>query len=400
MFSVRLYDPKSGAPLQRAPGRACDQCRRSKAKCDRQQPCLACTRRQIACCYDAIPKPRGRRARTRIRMEASDSNGSMNTPDIMAWETDGSPSITEAAVEILGIAPTTSQPQMPTDGLDLVPAPTTDPDGSNECGTSPGFAEVETSSDGTSPTSLQGLLTVESYVSETRSAPEQPHFESPEWGLWASSDGAETYLQPLLLMLPRSTFLPYVHTFFQRLYPVFPVIDKKCLLTLLQSDEHHEQPLPPGLYSFLAALSAAVIVQLNVEDLGSLEAQSSTFGDNIDSPGPTPPFRPAISAQFFVSQCIQARQQHGFIEEPDEWTVLTSFFLFAYYGNLNQSQLAWYYLREAIGFVEALGLDEPSTYRSLDMETAQRRCRIFWLLFITERCVISLVTLHPSIQSC
>ncbi|CZR35860.1 uncharacterized protein FPRO_00017 [Fusarium proliferatum ET1] len=318
-------------------------------------------------------------------MEASDSNGSMNTPDIMAWDTDGSSSTTEAAVEILGTAQTASQHHIPTDGLDLVPAPTTELEGSNECSTSPGFAEADTSSDSTSPASLQGFLSAESYLSETRSAPEQSHFESSEWGAWASSDGTEAYLQPLLLMLPRSTFLPYVHTFFQRLYPVFPVIDKGCLLTLLQSDEHLEQPLSAGLYSFLAALSAAVIAQLNSADLGSLEAQSSTFGDINDSTRPIPPIRPALSAQFFVSQCMQARQQHGYIEEPDEWTVLTSFFLFAYHGNLDQSQLAWYYLREAIGFVEALGLDQPSTYRSLDMETAQRRCRIFWLLFITER---------------
>ncbi|KAG4268134.1 hypothetical protein FPRO04_12633 [Fusarium proliferatum] len=318
-------------------------------------------------------------------MEASDSNGSMNTPDIMAWDTDGSSSTAEAAVEILGTAQTASQHHIPNDGLDLVPAPTTELEGSYECSTSPGFAEADTSSDGTSPASLQGFLSVESYLSETRSAPELSHFESSEWGAWASSDGAEAYLQPLLLMLPRSTFLPYVHTFFQRLYPVFPVIDKGCLLTLLQSDEHLEQPLSAGLYSFLAALSAAVIAQLNSADLGSLEAQSSTFGDINDSTRPIPPIRPALSAQFFVSQCMQARQQHGYIEEPDEWTVLTSFFLFAYHGNLDQSQLAWYYLREAIGFVEALGLDQPSTYRSLDMETAQRRCRIFWLLFITER---------------
>lgn len=324
----------------------------------------------------------------------------MNTPDIMAWDTDGSSSTTEAAVEILGTAQTASQHHIPTDGLDLVPAPTTELEGSNECSTSPGFAEADTSSDGTSPASLQGFLSAESYLSETRSAPEQSHFESSEWGAWASSDGTEAYLQPLLLMLPRSTFLPYVHTFFQRLYPVFPVIDKGCLLTLLQSDEHLEQPLSAGLYSFLAALSAAVIAQLNSADLGSLEAQSSTFGDINDSTRPIPPIRPALSAQFFVSQCMQARQQHGYIEEPDEWTVLTSFFLFAYHGNLDQSQLAWYYLREAIGFVEALGLDQPSTYRSLDMETAQRRCRIFWLLFITERFVASLVTLHPSTLPC
>ncbi|KAH6970220.1 fungal-specific transcription factor domain-containing protein [Fusarium avenaceum] len=378
MFSVRLYNPKSGAPLQRAPGRACDQCRRSKAKCNRQQPCLTCMRRQITCCYDAIPKVRGRRARTRSRMESSDSCGSMSTSDII-WDNDGLLSTTDAALELPGSASTSSQSQTPTDRVDMVPTLTMGPDSLNNCSTSTEFTEADTSSDGTSPISLQRFSTVDSHLGQAISTPEDLHFDSSELGVWASNDRVEAYLQPSLLILPRSTFLPYVHSFFQRLYPVFPVIDKECLLSLLQSDERQEQPLPSGLYSFLTALSAAVIVQLNVADLGSLEVQSLTLDDIDHSP------QPAFSAQFFVSQCLQARQQRCYIEDPDEWTLLTSFFLFAYYGNLNQSQLAWYYLREAIGFVEALGLDESNTYIGLDMETAQRRCRVFWLLFITER---------------
>ncbi|KAF4336688.1 amylase cluster transcriptional regulator [Fusarium beomiforme] len=318
-------------------------------------------------------------------MESSDSRGSMSTPDIMGWDTDASLSTTDAALDILSKASKTPRSETPTDRLDLDPASAMDPERINECGTSPSLAKADTSSDNTSPISLQRFLTDESYVGETVSTPKRLRFDLSESGVWASGDGVEAYFQPSLLMLPRSTFLPYVHTFFQRLYPVFPVVDKEYLLALLQSDEHQEQPLPIGLYSFLAALSAAVIVQLNVEDLGNLEAQSSTFDDIGNSPRPSSDLRPAFSPQFFVSQCMQARQQRDFIQEPDEWTVLTSFFLFAYHGNLNQSQLAWYYLREAIGFIEALGLDESNTYKGLDMETAQRRCRIFWLLFITER---------------
>ncbi|RKK61209.1 hypothetical protein BFJ69_g17159 [Fusarium oxysporum] len=166
-------------------------------------------------------------------MESSDSRGSMSTSDIMVWDTDGSLSTTDAALEILGRASTTSQSQTPTDRLNLVPAPTMDPECINECSTSPGFAEADTSSNGTSPISLQRFLTVESYLSEAISTPEHLHFHSSESGVWASSNGVETYLQPSLLMLQRPTFLPYVHTFFQRLYPVFPVIDKECILTFI-----------------------------------------------------------------------------------------------------------------------------------------------------------------------
>ncbi|KAJ0141003.1 Uncharacterized protein HZ326_16091 [Fusarium oxysporum f. sp. albedinis] len=157
LFSVRLYDPKSGAPLQRAPGPACDQCRRSKAKCNRQQPCLTCTRRQITCCYDAIPKIRWRRPRTHSRIESFDSRGSMSTSDIMVWDTDASLSTRDAALEILGRASTISQSQTPTDSLDLVPVPAMDPECINECSTSPGFAEAHTSSDSTSPTPFKGF---------------------------------------------------------------------------------------------------------------------------------------------------------------------------------------------------------------------------------------------------
>jgi hypothetical protein len=138
------------------------------------------------------------------------------------------------------------------------------------------------------------------------------------------------------------------------------------------------------MYGFLAALSAAVIVQLNVADLSNLEIEPSMFGGEADSRLDANSQLP-FSAQFFVAQCMQARQQRDFVEEPDEWTILTSFFLFAYHGNMDQSRSAWYYLREAIGFVQALRLDEEDSYFGVDAETEQRRRRLFWLLLITER---------------
>ncbi|KAJ4204534.1 hypothetical protein NW759_014871 [Fusarium solani] len=94
---------------------------------------------------------------------------------------------------------------------------------------------------------------------------------------------------------------------------------------------------------------------------------------------------PGFSPQLFISQCMQARQQHAFIEEADEWTILTSFFLFVAHDNLIQPKSASYYLREAIGFVEALRLGEPESYMGLDADTEQRSKRLFWLLFVTER---------------
>ncbi|KKO97504.1 hypothetical protein THAR02_10394 [Trichoderma harzianum] len=304
----------------------------------------------------------------------------MSTLDSMAWENDMSVPSMDAALEVLSHDSTTIEPQGPAAGPVPLPDPAIDPGNVDKSSTSHSFGEADTSSDSISPISIPGSSALDSYLGEDMFA-----LDGSESGAWADGQGGTDILQPLSFMLPHSAFLPYVRMFFKRLYPVFPVVDRDYLLVLLESDDHKEQPLPAGLYSFLAALSAAVIVQLNLADTDTHEAQNRTFGGGGNDTEPIPNLWPAFSAQFFITQCMQARQQRDFIADPNEWTILTSFFLFAYHGNLDQYQSAWYYLREAIGFTQTLGLDESDTYTGLDTETAQRRCRIFWLLFITER---------------
>ncbi|CAM1501426.1 Fc.00g105880.m01.CDS01 [Cosmosporella sp. VM-42] len=280
---------------------------------------------------------------------------------------------------------TTTQPQTGTDGRDLISVPPMDPKSIKDGSTLQSFVEADTSSEDAGPIALQRFSIVDSYLTDDASFMKYPHLGGSDSRVWASSDGVANFLQNSCFMLPRSTFLPYVQVFFERLYPVFPVVDREWLLTLLQSDEDEEQPLPAGLYSFLAALSAAVIVQLNVREIGAPDTQTSTCNDCNKEALTILTFQPTFSGHFFMTQCLQARQQQDFIEDPDEWTILTSFFLFAYHGNLDQSRSAWYYLREAIGFIQVLRLDEPDVYADLDSETSQRRRRLFWLLFITER---------------
>lgn len=192
-----------------------------------------------------------------------------------------------------------------------------------------------------------------------------------ELGGWIHGDRAVNQLSLYL-------FVPYVEVFFERLYPVFPVIDKASLVAMLQSVEDPAEPLPAGLYPFLSALAAAVIVQLNAADLQASQLPTGDFRSGVKPP-------PDLTAKFFVRQCLQTRQDQDFIEDANEWTILTSFFLFAYYGNMDQSRSAWYYLREAISFAQTLGLEDAESYVGLDLQTRQRRQRLFWLLFITER---------------
>jgi hypothetical protein len=180
----------------------------------------------------------------------------------------------------------------------------------------------------------------------------------------------------------RKHLLPYVHLFFERLYAVYPVIDKETLLGILEAPQLESQPLPPSLYILLTALAAAAVVQLNIgeDDVCSPSGASPKLSSR-SCPLPGTPLAPEL----LVEQCLEMRKSAGFIEDAGEWTILTSFFLFAYYGNLDQPRSAWYYLREAIGFAQSLGLDDPHVYLMLDPKTSQRRRLLFWLLFVTER---------------
>ena len=81
---------------------------------------------------------------------------------------------------------------------------------------------------------------------------------------------------------------------------------------------------------------------------------------------------------------------------------MTSFFLFAYYGNHEKHAKAWHYLQEAITFAENLNMDDESSYGKLDPVEAQWRRRLYWLLFITERAYAvqrrKHTRLHSSVQ--
>ena len=47
--------------------------------------------------------------------------------------------------------------------------------------------------------------------------------------------------------------------------------------------------------------------------------------------------------------------------------------------------MAWYYLREAIGFALSMDLDREESYKGHEIEDQERKRLTYWLLFITER---------------
>ncbi|KAJ3546300.1 hypothetical protein NM208_g2065 [Fusarium decemcellulare] len=273
--------------------------------------------------------------------------------------------------------PSNSSQQPPGSEPNTTPITTTNPDPYRPDNTSDSPCETDLSWNLLSPVSPEQQPTAELSVDENACNAQRNEADAELWRSNLVTSNCDELSQ---FVLQSSDFTPYVRIYIERLYSVFPVVDRETLLSLLSPESQHPQ-IPVWLYAFLSALSAAVVVQLNITDLEA--SGTGLLDENTD--GDRPWSIPCFSAQFFISQCMQARQKHDFIEEADEWTILTSFFLFVSHDNLGQTKSASYYLREAIGFVEVLGLGEPESYMGLDPNTEGRRKRLFWLLFVTER---------------
>jgi hypothetical protein len=92
-----------------------------------------------------------------------------------------------------------------------------------------------------------------------------------------------------------------------------------------------------------------------------------------------------MSGEELLTEAVRARKECDPIEDMNVESLLTSFFLFAAYGNLDRQDYAWFYLCQATSMIFTLGLHRESTYSEMTRDEAEDRRRIFWLLFITER---------------
>lgn len=328
--------------------RACDRCRRRKTRCDGLEPCRTCARVGVECLYALPSKPRGRRPRT-SKSQKIDEVDNVITPESL--ESDQSLGYDERTLW----SPTVEPEQRSAVTANEVP---------DTYYVSPSDTETQV---------------------------------APTWSLNTQHKG---YLLPLRTF-PSSTFAPYVELFFERLYPIFPVLDLQKLRRVVAGLSVSDTDLQISFedYALLTSLSAAVNLQLNLHNEECLNDAFQTLLhqprrlSNTDRTNLT-----FISAENFIAHCLQTRRQWDYMGRPTEANIMTSFFLFEYYGNKNDSQMAWYYLREAIGFALAMRLDEPDTYESPPSPNSQR---LFWLLFITERAYAlqhrNTVILRPSI---
>ncbi|KAJ3534554.1 hypothetical protein NM208_g4568 [Fusarium decemcellulare] len=164
------------------------------------------------------------------------------------------------------------------------------------------------------------------------------------------------------------SLVAHVQLFLNYLFPIMPVVDGDELL----SDAARLDELPPSRYALIAALCAATRMQLR------LDKAETGLGADI-------PADPQLSGEMLINLAENALRQYSVIDDTGLDSMLASFFLFASYGNLNNARHAWFYLNQSITLAQSLDITREAGYYSLPEPEREKRRRVFWLLFVTER---------------
>ncbi|KAJ6072644.1 hypothetical protein N7467_010729, partial [Penicillium canescens] len=186
-------------------------------------------------------------------------------------------------------------------------------------------------------------------------------------------ESANGYALPHARRLSPQILLAHVNVYLKYLFPIMPVVRDEQL----RLDSHQPARLSPKRYAFLASLCAATHIQLKLDGATPVPdpARLQSIGDGHS----------LMSGEELLAEAVRARRECDVVEELSTESLLTSFFLFASYGNLDRQDHAWYYLCQATSMAFTLGLHRESTFADYSVEEAEERRRIFWLLFVTER---------------
>lgn len=339
------------SPPERTPKgvrRACDCCRKRKVRCDGLEPCGPCRKTALRCAYLQAPKkkgPKGLRS-AKVLSALREIDQSLTSP---TGSFDGSYEWNWGSGE--------SSPTMIGEGDEMVPPEVAFVSLSGATSYPPAEAMLTTSTPLSSPLYPQFGPNALSGITSVPSSPDKASF--PMNGYPG-------------VRLPTESFIPYVELFFEHMYPIMPILDRRYYIDSGILSSH--SALPAEHYLLLCALSAMTIVQLEVTP--SVPYVNGNAGDS------------EAAAEIFAKECLRERRNVEYVESPTDLTVMTSFFLFCYYGNLERSEKAWYYLQEALSFAQVIELDNETKVGVLEPMESQWRRRLFWLLFVTEKYVM------------
>ncbi|GAM40727.1 C6 transcription factor [Talaromyces pinophilus] len=171
--------------------------------------------------------------------------------------------------------------------------------------------------------------------------------------------------------LSAMVILAHMNVYLKYLYPIIPVVNSEQIL----NDSQQPEQLTPQRYAFITALCAATHVQLQLDAMIDPSSSSAYYDSSL-----------ALSGIEILTEATNARNEcNDICEQVTLESLLTSFFLFAAYGNLDRQDQAWFYLSQATSMALTLGLHREATYSAFGEEEAEERRRVFWLLFVTER---------------
>ncbi|KAL2870835.1 putative C6 transcription factor (AmyR) [Aspergillus lucknowensis] len=327
-------DSRSMSLKQKSFKQACDNCRRRKIKCSRELPCDKCQRLLLSCSYSDVLRRKGPKFRTLY-------------------------------------------PLAPIHPLVARQRQFVQCDAQQYSADREWFADPTSYPLGGSPTSPSFTLDEPQYM-----VPELPEScaRLPPPELVSSPDSAISYTDsPPAVLLPSPrvltppVLLAHVNVYLKYMFPIMPVVRREEL----QQDCHHPGGLSSQRYAFLASLCAATHIQLKLDGANTAsDCSLSQMGADGSS---------LMSGEELLTEAVRARKECDPIEDMNIESLLTSFFLFAAYGNLDRQDHAWFYLCQATSMIFSLGLHRELTYSELNIEEAEQKRRVFWLLFITER---------------
>lgn len=309
-------------PSKPAPKQACDNCRRRKIKCSRELPCDKCQRLLLSCSYSDVLRRKGPKFRTLYPLAPIHPLSNQNEIERKQIYTDSSYGLSSPASPAFAVSDAQFMPHDLSDTLSQLPPP--------DLVSSPDSAE-------------------------------------------STGESANGRVLPHARRLSPQILLAHVNVYLKYLFPIMPVVRGEEL----RLDSQQPERLSPRRYAFLASLCAATHIQLKLDGTTPVpeHVRLQSLGDG----------HCLFSGEKLLAEAVRARQECDAVEDISIETLLTSFFLFASYGNMDKQSHAWFYLCQSTSMAFTLGLQRESTYAEFGAEEAEERRRVFWLLFITER---------------
>lgn len=190
---------------------------------------------------------------------------------------------------------------------------------------------------------------------------------SADWTRGYTSSGTLEPVQPSIhSRIDTSCIAHHLNKYEFRAYSIWPIIDAKSLVSQILAD-----PEDMEAYGLATALCATLITQFDASSAMSPVADDSSVSHNL-----------------FEAESRRARLIYDHRERMTVRSLLTSFFLHVYAANIGKKTSTTLLLNEAVSMAHIIRLHKRTYYDNLDEDQQQYCLRVYWLLFISERCLL------------